>query len=353
MANVVILGAGRMGAAMSVPLTDNGHAVRLVGTHLDGEIIESVRESRMHPWLNTRVPDGVTPYTHDELAEAIADVDLVVLGVNSLGIDWAAERLGLVLSTEVPLLAVTKGLVGDGQTLHILPDILRAGVRSSSRDQPQLAAIGGPSIAGELAARRHTCVVFAGWDRPLLERLAAMLRTSYYHIWTSTDVVGVEASVALKNIYALAVGLVGGLLEREGAAESGAVMHNLAAAVFGQGLWEISYLVDYMGGDLRSVYSLPAAGDQYVTSMGGRNGHMGRWLGLGMRFSEAKAQHMPDDTIEGAELARAIGPTIEAMVERGDLDGARLPLLRTMIDIVCHDAPVDIPWDEFFAGAFG
>lgn len=352
MANVVILGAGRMGTAVSVPLTDNGHTVRLVGTHLDGEVIESVRQGRMHPWLNTRVPDGVTPYTHDELAEAIDDVDLVVLGVNSDGIDWAAERLGLVLSIEVPVLAVTKGLVGDGRTLHILPDILRAGLRSNSRDQPQLAAIGGPSIARELAERRHTCVVFAGWDQAPLEHLAGMFRTSYYHIWTSTDIVGVEASVALKNVYALAVGMVNGFLEKEGKADNGAVMHNLAAAIFAQGLWEISYLVQYMGGDLRSVYSLPAAGDQYVTNMGGRNGRMGRYLGLGIRYSEAKAQHMPDDTIEGAQLAEAIGPTIEAMVERGDLDGARLPLLRIMIDIVCHDAPVEIPWDEFFVGAF-
>jgi len=83
--------------------------------------------------------------------------------------------------------------------------------------------------------------------------------------------------------------------------------------------------------------------------MGGRNGRMGRLLGLGMSHSEAKAQHMPEDTIEGAELATAIAPTIEAMIDRGELNGAALPLLRTMINIVCHDAPADIPWDAFFA----
>ena len=59
---------------------------------------------------------------------------------------------------------------------------------------------------------------------------------------------------------------------------------------------------------------------------------------------------MADDTIEGAELAMAIGPTIEQMVLDGKLDGARIPLLRTMIHIVCNDAPVAIPWDDFFAG---
>lgn len=348
MANVVILGAGMMGTAMSIPLTDRGHLVRLVGTHLDGEIIQAVRRSGVHPRLKTRVPDRVVPYTHDQLSEAMDGADLVVLGVNSLGIHWAAERLGPVLSPQIPVLAVTKGLAGDGRRLRILPDVLRAGLPADYRQQAQLAAIGGPAIAGEVAARRHTCVVFTGRDQALLDRLAGMLRTPYYHVWTSTDLIGVEVSVALKNVFALAVGLVGGFLEKEGVADNGAVMHNLAAAIFAEGLWEISHLVEYMGGQLRSVYTLPGAGDQYVTSMGGRNGRMGRLLGLGMRFSQAKAQHMPDETIEGAELARAIGPTIEAMITRGDLDPARLPLLRTMIDIVCRDAPARIPWDDFF-----
>ena len=349
MAKVVILGAGLMGTAISVPFADNGHGVRLVGTHLDGDIIEEIHESRRHPRLRTRVADSVLPYTHDRLGEAMQDADLVVLGVNSLGIRWAAERLGPLLPPEVPMLAVTKGLEGDGQRLHILPDVFRAGLPADTRERVQLAAIGGPSIAGELAARRHTCVVFTGRDQGLLDQLAATLRTDYYHIWTSTDVIGVEVAVALKNVYALAVGLVGGFLEKEGVADSGAVMHNLAAAIFAQGLSEISYMVEQMGGQPRSVYTLPGAGDQYVTSMGGRNGRMGRLLGLGLPYSQAKALYMPEETIEGAELAAAIGPTIESMIERGELDGAALPLLRTMIHIVGHDAAAEIPWDEFFA----
>ena len=77
---------------------------------------------------------------------------------------------------------------------------------------------------------------------------------------------------------------------------------------------------------------------------------MGRLLGLGMSYRQAKARYMPEDTVEGAELALAIGPTIEAWIDRGELDGAATPLLRTVIDIVCHDAPPKIPWDAFFAG---
>ena len=66
---------------------------------------------------------------------------------------------------------------------------------------------------------------------------------------------------------------------------------------------------------------------------------------------DATGSPLPDDTIEGAELALAMGPTVERMVAAGTLDGAAIPLMRTMIQIVCNDAPVDIPWDDFFAGA--
>lgn len=348
MANIVILGAGLMGSAFSVPLSDNGHSVRLVGTHLDGDIIEEIHESHVHPRLRSRLADTVQPYTWDRLAEAMAGADLVVLGVNSLGINWAAEQLGPLLSAEIPVIALTKGLVGDGRQLSILPEVFRAGLPATCRDQIRLNAIGGPSIAGELAERRHTGVVITGPDVVLLEQLAGMLRTPYYHVWTSADMIGVEVCVAMKNIYALAVGLVIGLLEKEGTAPNGAVMYNLAAAIFAQGLSEIAYLVATMGGRPRSVYTLPGAGDLYVTAQGGRNCRMGRLLGLGLPYSQAKAEHMPEETIEGAQLAQAIGPTVEAMIARGELAGSVLPLLQTMINIVCHDAPVAIPWEAFF-----
>ncbi|MCB9138882.1 MAG: glycerol-3-phosphate dehydrogenase [Caldilineaceae bacterium] len=351
MANVVILGAGVMGTAFSFPLADNGHQIRLVGTHLDGDIIEEIHESGRHPRLGSTVAASVTPYTYDRLGEVIVGADMVVLGVNSLGVDWAARMLGDVLSSvpaQIPVVLLTKGLVGDERGLHILPYALRAGLPAAQRSRISLAAIGGPSIAGELAERRDTCVVVTGEDEALLPHLANLLRTPYYHVWPNADFAGVEVCVAMKNIYALAVGLVGGFLERDGQGGNGAVMHNLAAGIFAQGLWEMAYLVEKMGGKRRSVFTLPGAGDLYVTSMGGRNSRMGRLLGLGMTYSQAKRERMPDDTIEGAQLAQAIGPAVERMVDAGELEGDALPLMRTMIDIVCHDAPAEIPWDAFF-----
>lgn len=348
MANVVILGAGVMGTAMSVPLSDNGHRVNLVGTHLDSNIIDRIRTDRLHPALKTRVPDTVQPYTHDQSDQVIKEADLVILGVNSLGIYWATEKLGPLLPAHVPILAVTKGLVGDGNSLRIIPEEICRRLLSDHNLDVQFSAIGGPAIAGEVAVRRHTSVVFSGSDPELLTKLAGWLRTPNYHIWVDTDLVGVEVCVSLKNAYAMAVGIVQGLLEKSEPAENGAAMHNVAAALFAQGLWESAYLVDYMGGKQTSVIGLPGAGDLQVTCQGGRNSRMGRLLGLGQQYSQAKANHMAADTVEGAELAYAIGPTVKAMIDGGALEKSALPLLSCIIDVICDDAPVDILWDQFF-----
>ena len=70
MADVAIVGAGLMGTATAYPLSDNGHRVRLVGTHQDGEIIQRCKAEHYHPTLKRKLPEGVRPYFIDEIAEA-------------------------------------------------------------------------------------------------------------------------------------------------------------------------------------------------------------------------------------------------------------------------------------------
>lgn len=346
MADILVLGAGVMGSAITVPLADAGHVVRLVGTHLDAEPIASIRQARFHPRLRSRLPESVLPYTHDRLGEAMRGVDLVILGVSSAGVDWAAERLRAALPAGVPVILLTKGLRGDGKSIEILPQVLEARLRTDQRGG--VCGIGGPCIAGELAVRRQSSVVLAGPDQALVDRLSECLRTPYYHVWPSTDLVGVEVCAALKNLFALGVGTVAGALERSPAVRNEARMHNPASALFAQALWEMEHVVGRLGGCESTVRGLAGAGDFYVTCQAGRNCRMGRCLGLGMRYSEAKARHMSEDTVEGAETAVAIRSTVDAMIDGGTLDGAVLPLMRAILDMVCGDAPVDIPWDRFF-----
>ena len=345
MANIVVLGAGVMGTAITVPLADAGHMVRLVGTHLDAAPIASIRQERFHPRLRSHLPESVVPYTDAQLGDAMRGVDLVVLGVSSAGVDWAAEKLRATLPPRTPVILLTKGLRGNGKSIDILPRVLEARLNTDQRGG--ICGIGGPSIAAELAARRQTYVVLAGPDQSLVDRLSECLRTSYYHVSTSIDLVGVEVCAALKNLYALGVGTAAGLLDNSPAAENDARMHNVASALFAQALCEMAHVVARLGGCESTVQGLAGTGDLYVTCQAGRNCRMGKWLGLGLPYREAKARYMSEDTVEGAETAVAIRPTVEAMLAGGTLDSAVVPLLRAIMNTVCDNTPIDIPWNHF------
>jgi glycerol-3-phosphate dehydrogenase (NAD(P)+) len=348
MANVLILGAGMMGSAFSFPLADAGHAVRLVGTHLDREWIVAVRETGIHPKLKIKLPEGVTPFTHDELAEALTGaIDLIVLGVNSAGVDWAVEQLGPLLKTPPPILMLTKGLRAVQDRLRILPDIVREGLARHGVSTTKVGAVGGPCIAGELAARRDSSVVIASADAAFLDRVLPLLAAPYYHARPSTDVVGVEACAAFKNLYTLAVGFPAGLLAKQGRAPNDAFMHNLAASLFAQSLREMEHFVHFMGGASANVRGLPGAGDLYVTCQGGRNTRLAYLLGSGLRYREAKARYLADQTLEGAELALAIGPTLDHLFQQGTLNPVVFPLAAAILDAICRDLPMQVPWTAF------
>lgn len=349
MAVITVVGAGVMGSALTFPAADNGNEVRLVGTHLDEDIIASCKQSRYHPRLRRPLHPNVKPYFHDEIATALEGAEVIGLGVNSRGVHWAAEAIGPYLKSDQIILMVTKGLEStpDGH-LALLPDVLRDHLPESIRGQVHFAAIGGPSIAGELAARRHTSVIFVSRNAEILPKLQSLFLTHYYHVFTSIDITGVELCVALKNPYALAVGLAAGILEKQGTDVAGAKNHNYAAAIFAQGLAETAILVQKLGGRMETVFSLPGAGDLFVTTQGGRNSRMGRLLGLGMSYSTA-VEEMPGETIEGVDALVAIMPAIEAMIACGDIEADSFPLLRALHRIVTKNASVEFEFSRFFS----
>ena len=349
MSHVAIVGAGLMGTAMTWPLSDNGHRVRLVGTHLDNEIIDSCLAKRYHPRLRRRLPDNVQPFYVDQIGEALKDVDVVVSGVSSPGVHWIGQTLAPLLTPGMTVIAVTKGLEAtpDGD-LCILPDVLASELPQSVRKTVTLAAIGGPCIAGELAGRRQTCVYFTSRNAAALPALREMFKTPYYHIFLSTDVMGVEVCVALKNAYTLAVGLAGGMLERAGGPdEAGAWNHNPAAALFGASAQEMARLVSLLGGNPAMVTGLPGVGDQYVTCMGGRTVRLGRLLGKGLTYAQARAE-MAGETLESAFVVAQIARALPGLEARGLLGRDELPLMRLLCRVITEDARADVPFDSLF-----
>jgi glycerol-3-phosphate dehydrogenase (NAD(P)+) len=347
-ASIVVLGAGLAGSAFCVPLADQGHEVRLVGTPVDRRTIEALAASGRHPRLGVSLPRAVRPLPHDRLAEALSgDVALVVIAVSTAGVPWAAEQLAAAGAGRAPpILLVTKGLAAAGGEIRVLPALVEDALRARGLEYSGVGGIGGPCLALELAARRDTAAVIAYPHQAVLQGLIDLISAPYYHVRPSTDVVGVEACAALKNLVVMAVGAVMGQLEVVGEAANGARMHNAAAAVFSQALGELEHLVRALGGRFETVFGLAGAGDLFVTCQGGRNGRMGRLLGRGLRYREAKATHMPDDIVEGAELALAVGPTLAGWWTSGRLDLEAVPLSRALIDAICHDHPFAIPWSQ-------
>jgi glycerol-3-phosphate dehydrogenase (NAD(P)+) len=348
MGRIVILGAGVMGSAMCLPAAAAGHGIDLVGTHLDEEIVRSVQGNGFHPRLGVTLPAATTAHHWPAFRGLVGpDVDLVILGVSSAGVGWAIDRLCEALDRPVPVLMITKGLAPTGEGIDVLPHVVRSALKERLGMDVPVMAVGGPCIAGELAAGRHTGVVVTGDDPGLVERTIGMLVAEFYHARPSTDVVGVEVCAAFKNFYAIGVGWATGRLEREGKAGNGAGMFNLSASLFTQALRELGLLTRVLGGDQGSVGGLPGAGDLYVTCLAGRNSRMGRLLGLGLPYSEAKAEHMAADTVEGAELALAVGPTLRRMWQDGRLERAAMPLTAAIVAAICDDAVLDPDWTAF------
>ncbi len=351
MTKIAVLGAGIMATALTWPFTDNGNEVALVGTHLDRDIIDSIQKTRIHPNLELKVPDAVTAYQLEDAKEAFEGAEIVMSGVNSFGVDWAGKQLAGLLTPGQKVLAITKGMQADEDgNLIILPNVLMSHVSEELRNSCTWSAIVGPSIAGELAVRHDTCVIFAGADQASLDYLADHYRTDYYHIWTSTDLLGCEIGAATKNMYAFGAGFGQGILDKEGKTNDKYVRFNYSAALFAQGATEMVQWMELLGADRDTTYGLAGVGDMYVTSMGGRNVKAGRYTGAGIPFSEVRDVHLKGVTLEGVAAIRVVGAAVERMTERGVLKQEDFPLLRHMYDVTVRDVPLDIPWKAFFGG---
>jgi glycerol-3-phosphate dehydrogenase (NAD(P)+) len=341
---VTILGAGMMGTGMAMPLADRGHAVRLVGTHLDGALVKALEQTRRHPRLGTEIHRGVTPLPFDDAAEALAGADAVVLGVSSAGIDWAGAVLARHLVRPVPIAMVTKGLEAHAGSLRILPDVLADALPAAVRTVP--VTVGGPCIAGELARSRRSAVVFAGRDVEPARFFAEAARGPYYRVEVSDDVVGVCVCAALKNAYATAVGVGTGLHERAGGAPGPVAMHNLEAALFGAAVSEIDILSRSLGGRSETVAGLAGAGDLFVTCQGGRSTRLGRLLGLGRTVDQARVEMASAEgpvTLESVDVARTVVQVLR--LRAGPPAPERMPLLCRLHDLLFEGAPPESLFD--------
>lgn len=318
-----------MGTAFSFPCSDNNHNVYIIGTHLENDFIDHVNSVKKHPILNSEIPKNVKFMKLEKLKEAIdKKIDLIAVAVVSKGIEWASIELSKVLKNNIPILILTKGLAINNNKYEVLAHKMERLLKDNGVKETNITAAGGPCLAKGLADRVHTSVVFANKNVEVVNKIINLVSTDYYRISLSTDVVGVEVCAAIKNIFAMAVGSSKNL--------------NTAAALVQQSINEMIIFTEKLKGKKETVMGLAGIGDLYVSVDGGRNSKMGKFLGQGITFKEAKKTKMPHDTVEGADLALEIGPQIKK-----DFDSKNLPLMIGVIDTICSEKRLMINWNLF------
>jgi len=343
MAIVTIIGSGMMGSALAFPARENGHTVRLVGTHLDREIIDTCIRTGRHPKFEKDFPAGIEYYQIEDMEKAIIGADMIIGGVSSFGVDWFGDHVLPKIPEDIPVLTVTKGLwnTPDGELLPY-PMVWKQKMDAIGK-KLSLNAVGGPCTSYELVAHDQTEVAFCGEDLTVLEKLRSIMKTDYYHISITTDVVGIESAVALKNGYALAIALTIGLNQKEFGND---ILHfNSQAAVFGQSVKEMQYLLTMQGaGTLDNL--CVGAGDLYVTVYGGRTRQIGILLGKGLDIDEARAE-LAGVTLESLVVAVRVAEAMKVRAARGEVDLDQFPLLMHVDQILTEKKPVNIPWEAF------
>ena len=295
---VAVLGAGSWGSALALLLSGKGLETRLWARR--AEFAEKLERERS----NTRYLPGIafpeTLQVTDSLAEALIEVDLVVLALPSQSLRAFAAALPKLLPSEVPLVNTAKGI--EASTLMLPSQVLASELGPSY--ESRLTTIGGPSFAREVAEGVPSAVCVAGRDRETTLFVQESMRTERFRVYSTGDVAGVELGGALKNVIAIAVGISDGL----------GFGNNTRAALITRGLAEIARLAEPMGAHPMTLAGLSGMGDLVLTCTGdlSRNRHVGLELGRGRPLDDILASMtMVAEGVRTAESAHRLAESMQ------------------------------------------
>lgn len=341
MSIITLIGAGQMASALTFPLFENGHEVRLVGSPLDDDVIDRLRQDNYHVNLLRTLHKGIQYYKDEERKAALQGADLVVCGVSSFGVDWFADEIFPILNEEVPVISVTKGMLDleDG-TMMTYPEYWQTKLPEGSR--LEIYAIGGPCTARDLADHDPSFVGYCGPKMDTLQWIRSLFATDYYIISLTLDVVGLECAVALKNGYALGTALAIGMAEKAG--DDGINHNNSEAALFQESVKEMMDLLRIVGGGVDNI--MYAAGDLNVTVAAGRSRTVGLLLGKGLPIEEVMRQ-LKGQTLEAVVIATRTARAVKALAKAGKVKESDFPLLMHVNALLNEGAELNIPWKTF------
>ncbi|MEZ5290361.1 MAG: NAD(P)H-dependent glycerol-3-phosphate dehydrogenase [Vicinamibacterales bacterium] len=292
MRSVAVIGAGSWGTALAVHLARIGHRVHLWAR--DPALVSEMQLRGANPTYLPDVPFPSTLIPTQALDQALGDAQFVVLAVPSHGLRRVLAASGSFLLPSAIVLSATKGLEA-GSNLRMSEVI-----RQEWPAVQEVAVLSGPSFAFELARSLPTVVVVASGNTAAVCHVQDEFRSGAMRLYGSSDVTGVELGGALKNVIAIAAGVVEGL----------GLGHNALAALITRGLAEISRLAVAAGGDRETLAGLSGMGDLVLTCTGGlsRNRHVGLELAKGRALGEIVAgMKMVAEGVSTTPVALALG----------------------------------------------
>lgn len=286
MNRIGILGAGTWGTAIAILLADNGHDVTM-WSKIEKEARE-LDESRDNI---KNLPGASLPKEIKitlDLKEASYEKDIIVMAVASPYIRAISKELAPYIKEGQIIVNLSKGL--EGGTLHTLAEVIKEEIPKA-----EVAVMSGPSHAEEVSRRIPTTIVVGSSCKETAHFIQDVFMNEVFRVYTSPDIIGIELGGSLKNVIALAAGIIDGL----------GLGDNTKAALMTRGMAEISRLGIAMGGCMETFSGLSGMGDLFVTctSKHSRNRNAGVLIGQGYTMDEVNKK--VNQVVEGANTAKA------------------------------------------------
>ncbi|HEY2380605.1 MAG TPA: NAD(P)H-dependent glycerol-3-phosphate dehydrogenase [Terriglobia bacterium] len=269
---IAIIGAGGWGTALAITMARDEREVRLWA--YEPYLVETLLATRENPIYlpGARVPESVR--VSNSMNDTLSDAPIVIVAVPSHVYRQVLLQAVPLLSGETVFVSATKGIENDTlmRMSEIVVDV------AGSQFVPQVGVISGPTFAPEVARGEPTALVVASREEKLRLYLQAELSAPRFRLYTNADPIGVEIAAAVKNIIAIAAGVVEGL----------GLGSNATAALITRGLVEITRLAGACGGKRETLSGLAGLGDLVLTSYGSlsRNRRVGVALGQGKPIDE-------------------------------------------------------------------
>lgn len=286
MSKITILGAGTWGCALAILLSGNGHEVT-IWTKLEREAqMLSDNRKNMKNLPGAVLPDSVEVTL--DLQKACEGRDIIVMAVASPYIRSTAQEASQYIKEGQIIVNVSKGI--EDKTLYTLSQVLKEEI-----PQGDIAVLSGPSHAEEVSRGVPTTIVVGAETSETAHYIQDIFMSEVFRVYTSPDLIGIELGGSLKNVIALAAGIVDGL----------GFGDNTKAALMTRGIAEISRLGITMGGKLETFAGLSGIGDLFVTctSKHSRNWNAGNLIGQGYPMEEAMKK--VNQVVEGVNSAQA------------------------------------------------